>query len=992
MKNNFITKIIGATLAFAMMIGGAVGIFASQEAKMVDADQTYSNREIAFTASSLPSGLAISNSGGFGSSTYRMANNDYATIDASVLFEDGEVLSSENMSIAAKIGTYNSWSGTKTAKYTVSFLDANGAVLSTATGNSKNGMGNSSSYANGPAVNLSKPSDPSQIAKLKIVFTDLTTPGSGAYLRFQGVQLTYSTETANLSAVTSIALTAENNKTTLDLNDTVQLTAVVKDNNDDPIENAAVAFSSSDPTVASVDSDGLVTASPSKHGSATITASYAGDANHNASQAVIVIRVANLAEPSFVVTDFATENGWEEGVAYATLGTIGSVTITGSGSGNNTKYYPSDESWRFYDTNGKITISTSAGYLKKITLTSNGSHYFTNAPANWSYSNNVFTTSSKVQTSVQLSSGSGTSKIKQIDVQIGYAYTVSYEANGGTGTMTDSNSPYDKNTTVTVLENTFNAPSGMMFDHWNTSANDSGASYDAGDTFAIDANTTLYAQWVSAGNNPYVAGIADSISGVYSGQTQNIAFTYGNFDNEPSLISNNEAVLTVTNIDVDNENDSSATLNFIGAGSTNLLVKDGEDIVKTIPVSVTASTVTITGLASTGAVQVGKTLNLGNTITVTPVGSYSNEVTWESEDDNIATVSEDGVVTGVDLGTVDITVSSVDYPTATMTCAVTVSAVPAENMAKVNSIAVGDVVYLATEATKHQYSGHAGSTVYATGESYSTKPVDTQPGFEVVTGNAENSFAFKVTSGTNADKYITWLSGNSLDVSETLNDNSSWLVTFDGNSNATIKNAKDNSRVIWWNVASPRFASYTGKTDDNSYDSVQLWKLTTPNDYMASATTIRTINGTANYVDETVVSVDSVALRFGASISKDNWDAINAQWKITDYGVMLLKETTLTSYSKASVEAAFRGGETVTNLHRGSGAAPATLGDDYFFTVKINIADDTDYETVYCAAPYIKAGGSYYFFTEMRDSVRTMAGTNPSSSLSAAALAFLAGN
>ena len=38
MKNNFITKIIGATLAFAMMIGGAVGINAAKQAKEVNAD------------------------------------------------------------------------------------------------------------------------------------------------------------------------------------------------------------------------------------------------------------------------------------------------------------------------------------------------------------------------------------------------------------------------------------------------------------------------------------------------------------------------------------------------------------------------------------------------------------------------------------------------------------------------------------------------------------------------------------------------------------------------------------------------------------------------------------------------------------------------------------------------------------------------------------------------------------------------------------------
>jgi len=41
MKNNFITKIIGATLAFAMMIGGAVGLNAAKEAKEVHADQSH---------------------------------------------------------------------------------------------------------------------------------------------------------------------------------------------------------------------------------------------------------------------------------------------------------------------------------------------------------------------------------------------------------------------------------------------------------------------------------------------------------------------------------------------------------------------------------------------------------------------------------------------------------------------------------------------------------------------------------------------------------------------------------------------------------------------------------------------------------------------------------------------------------------------------------------------------------------------------------------
>lgn len=48
MKNNFITKIIGATLAFAMMIGGAVGINAIKQAKEVNAADTGTFTKTAF--------------------------------------------------------------------------------------------------------------------------------------------------------------------------------------------------------------------------------------------------------------------------------------------------------------------------------------------------------------------------------------------------------------------------------------------------------------------------------------------------------------------------------------------------------------------------------------------------------------------------------------------------------------------------------------------------------------------------------------------------------------------------------------------------------------------------------------------------------------------------------------------------------------------------------------------------------------------------------
>ena len=73
-------------------------------------------------------------------------------------------------------------------------------------------------------------------------------------------------------------------------------------------------------------------------------------------------------------------------------------------------------------------------------------------------------------------------------------YTVTYDANGGTGTMTDSNSPYTDGSPVTVLDNSFTR-SGYEFVKFNTAADGSGQDYTSGEAFNIAENTTLYAQW-----------------------------------------------------------------------------------------------------------------------------------------------------------------------------------------------------------------------------------------------------------------------------------------------------------------------------------------------------------------------------------------------------------------------------------------------------------------------------------------------------------------
>ena len=81
-------------------------------------------------------------------------------------------------------------------------------------------------------------------------------------------------------------------------------------------------------------------------------------------------------------------------------------------------------------------------------------------------------------------------------------YNVTYNGNGNTGgaAPTDVHSPYSPGVTVTVLGNTGGlSKAGYTFAGWNTAPGGGGTSYSPGSTFAIAANTILYAQWTPSG-------------------------------------------------------------------------------------------------------------------------------------------------------------------------------------------------------------------------------------------------------------------------------------------------------------------------------------------------------------------------------------------------------------------------------------------------------------------------------------------------------------
>ena len=95
-------------------------------------------------------------------------------------------------------------------------------------------------------------------------------------------------------------------------------------------------------------------------------------------------------------------------------------------------------------------------------------------------------------------------------------YTVSFDANGGSGAPASQTKTYGQNLTLTTAKPT---RTNYVFKEWNSAANGSGVSYASGGTFstAITENTTLYAQWYA----PYTVSYdANGGAGAPASQTK----------------------------------------------------------------------------------------------------------------------------------------------------------------------------------------------------------------------------------------------------------------------------------------------------------------------------------------------------------------------------------------------------------------------------------------------------------------------------------------
>ncbi len=135
-----------------------------------------------------------------------------------------------------------------------------------------------------------------------------------------------------------------------------------------------------------------------------------------------------------------------------------------------------------------------------------------------------------------------------------------------------------------------------------------------------------------------------------------------------------------------------------------------------------------------------------------------------------------------------------------------------QTYSRTTTISIGDVVILVCESKTAEMGAVAS---YGASVAYTTNPAGVNP-LTIEAGSAENTYAFK----TSDNKYLSWTTGNSLNLSDTKNANSSWSVSFNNN-NVLINNASDNTRKLRYNGSSPRFACYT-----SDQTAIQLYKAT----------------------------------------------------------------------------------------------------------------------------------------------------------------------
>ena len=244
-------------------------------------------------------------------------------------------------------------------------------------------------------------------------------------------------------------------------------------------------------------------------------------------------------------------------------------------------------------------------------------------------------------------------------------------------------------------------------------------------------------------------------------------------------------------------------------------------------------------LPATASVKVGKTTTL--TPVFDPENATDKVVSWASENASIATV-DNGVVTGVSAGTVNITVTYVADPTINATCAVTVSEPLSFNdpnyewqLVTSDAQLVAGKYYVIASTAQSKVAGAISSDILGTVSATIADGAIAYNAFGTdQTADAASAVVFELGGTTGA-----WTLNEAIDelgqlaykgnktVKWETESTAAWAITIADN-NATLVPAAANTYHMLYNVSSPRFTIYTSDPAANMLlPQLYVWALKT---------------------------------------------------------------------------------------------------------------------------------------------------------------------
>jgi len=196
---------------------------------------------------------------------------------------------------------------------------------------------------------------------------------------------------------------------------------------------------------------------------------------------------------------------WRSYASYTISTTATQVKVTVSAGFQNVNSY----NYRSYNCSGYITDGTDRynGSSSDIGGNSGGVRDQLISSKTYTYNRTTSSYSKTITFSLTTTGGTlapGTSKSSvSVPVPALAKYTISYNANGGTGTVTAQTKYYGK--TVTIKSGSGLSRTNYTFVGWNTKADGTGTDYVG--EYSTNANLTLYAKWKLVYIKPVIQSI-----------------------------------------------------------------------------------------------------------------------------------------------------------------------------------------------------------------------------------------------------------------------------------------------------------------------------------------------------------------------------------------------------------------------------------------------------------------------------------------------------